>query len=351
MKIGYSMWGFLGPGVLDTPDGSRSFRRSFLDELIKAGHEIVFLQNNRDLNEAGDDLRNTYTWHLGFPEIDLLLFEWRWPLPGRNTGPCGTAGHTCDLHRQQELLDRYTHEGVPTIVWDQDRQLPAEDPIRRQRNVVVAEYSLAPPHGARSLRCPVPDAALDAADPKQLAARRRTVPLVYVGNQYDRDAAFGDFFAPAAKHIRHRVAGKWPRTQAWPHVNFTGRCSFTDVELIHRNALSTVLLMPDRYARVGHMSSRWFEALVNGCLPLLATNVEAAESFVPPPLLVTDSQQVIERVNLLGAIAGSGEHAQLIEAALSYLEPFRASRQPAVVDRLFRELSQRSRPILEGETN
>jgi hypothetical protein len=44
MRIGYSMWGFLGDGILDTPDGSRAYRRAFVDGLISASHEIVFLQ-------------------------------------------------------------------------------------------------------------------------------------------------------------------------------------------------------------------------------------------------------------------------------------------------------------------
>lgn len=52
MRIGYSCWGFLGPGVTDTPDGARSYRRPFLDALAAAGFEVVLLQVNRDLIEA-----------------------------------------------------------------------------------------------------------------------------------------------------------------------------------------------------------------------------------------------------------------------------------------------------------
>ena len=45
MKIGYSMWGFLGSGIVDTPDRSRSYRRPVVDALIAAGNEVVFLQH------------------------------------------------------------------------------------------------------------------------------------------------------------------------------------------------------------------------------------------------------------------------------------------------------------------
>ncbi|HUZ24336.1 MAG TPA: hypothetical protein VMV07_11305 [Streptosporangiaceae bacterium] len=52
MRIGYSFWGFLGPGIIGTPDGGRSHRRTLIDGIISAGYEIVFLQANRDLAEA-----------------------------------------------------------------------------------------------------------------------------------------------------------------------------------------------------------------------------------------------------------------------------------------------------------
>src|SRR6266511_2377091 len=91
MLIGYSFWGFLGPGIRDTPDGGRSHRRTLVDGLRARGHDIVFLQANRDLLEAGDDLAGRYRWDSGLPELDALFLEWRWPIPGRTTTP--RAGH------------------------------------------------------------------------------------------------------------------------------------------------------------------------------------------------------------------------------------------------------------------
>jgi hypothetical protein len=134
----------------------------------------------------------------------VLLAEWRWALPGRNTTPCGTPGHTCDLHRQNDLLDHYTAAGTATIIWDTDRQLPAGDPLRGLRNVAICEPAMLPASGARRLLHPLPDAALGAADPDALAAACRELPLAYAGNQYDRDEQFGQFFAPAA-------VGQWTK--------------------------------------------------------------------------------------------------------------------------------------------
>jgi hypothetical protein len=353
MKIGYSMWGFLGSGIVDTPDGSRSYRRPMVDALIAAGHEVVFLQHNRDLFEARVDLRDRYVWHNGFPDLDALLLEWRWPLPGRNTTVCGSPGHTCDLHRQTELVDYYTRARyVPTVVWDLDRQLPADDLLRVQPSAVVCEFALRPTPGATTLVCPVPDAALDGADPAALAARPRPVSLVYVGNQYDRDTAFNEFFAPAARRLTHLVAGKWPRTEAWPHVNFAGRCAFDEVASIHGRALATVLLLPDRYAQVGHMTSRWFEALLAGCLPIIPAGVACWQRFAPRSLFAANAQEVIERAEWLRGIAGGREHADLIAECLGFLDPFRLSRQVAVLTGVLESLagSDATRPV-QGRGN
>jgi hypothetical protein len=344
MKIGYSFWGFLGPGILDTPDGGRSHRRTLIDTLRAAptarsrredGHDVVFLQANRDLREAGLDLRNTYTWDAGLPALDCLFLEWRWPIAERNTTECGTAGHTCDLHRQAELIRHYTvQKRTPTLLWDKDLQLPQRDPLRRFSCVTVCEAALHPTPGARSLLFPVDDAVLDDADPVALAAKARPLPMAYVGNQYDRDDAFTRFFAPAAAHLPHRVAGKWTRTSDWPHVTFSGRCSFEEVEKIYSTALATVLLLPERYTRAGQMTQRIFEAVLAGCLPLTPATIHDAATFTPASLHVRDSEDVVAVVQHLGKLAGTSAHADLIAACLHRLDIFRVSRQVKTISQV-----------------
>jgi hypothetical protein len=339
VKIGYSFWGFLGPGVTDTPDGGRSHRRTLIDGILGAGHQVVFLQTNRDLREAGHDLAGSYTWDSGLPALHALFLEWRWPIPGRNTTACGSSGHTCDLHRQDQLVAAYTYcQGLPTVIWDKDLQLPAADPLRHLPQVAVCEAALLPRQGAARLLFPVSDADLDTADPAALAAVDRRLPLAYIGNQYDRDEAFGDFFAPAAARYTHRVAGKWARTTTWPHVTFTGRCPFPDVSRLYRSALATVLLLPDRYAQAGQMTQRLPEAVLAGCLPITPASIACAATFTPPDLHAADGQQVIDRIEHAQAIAGTAEYAELIAACLARLSIFRLSHQVAALDRILGKL-------------
>jgi hypothetical protein len=351
MRIGYSCWGFLGPGITDTPDGGRSHRRTLVDGLIRAGHDIVFVQSNRDLTEAGHDLTGCYTWDDGLPSVDALFLEWRWPIPGRNTTACGSTGHTCDLHRQDQLLACYTRGAhLPTVIWDKDLQLPHGHPLRRLPNVAVCEPALLPSPGAVSVLFPVDDTVLDAADPAALTAGPRPLPLVYVGNQYDRDEAFGAFFAPAAGQFPHRVAGKWTGTSRWPHVNFTGRCPFPEAGRLYSSSLATVVLVPDRYARAGQMTQRLFEAVLAGCLPITPAGIACAARFTPPALHPADGQQVTDRLRHAQAAAGTSCHAATLAACLERLGIFRLSRQITTLNRVLERLADVSCARLPGIT-
>lgn len=342
MIIGYSFWGFLGHGITDTPDGGRSHRRPWIDALVNAGHHVVFLQANRDLAEAGDDLGKRYAFDAGLPEIEVLFLEWRWPIKGRNTSPCGSAGHTCDLHRQRELLEHYTlGNGIRTIIWDKDRQLPPDDPLRRHAAVIVCEAALHPTPGAHRLLFPLDDALLEKADPAALAALPRPVSLIYIGNQYDRDKAFDAYVAPAAGRFRHLVAGKWTDTRRWPEVIFAGRVSFERVRALYRGSLATVLLLPERYAAAGQVTQRIFEAVLSGCLPLAPAEIRDVERFVPPELVVRDGAEVIGAIQRLNASAGTGEHADLIAACVERLSVFRLSRQLAQLQSLLEVTGRR----------
>ncbi|GAA1625351.1 hypothetical protein ACFQY4_35090 [Catellatospora bangladeshensis] len=326
MRIGYSMWGFLGPGVIDTSDNSRAYRRALLDRFTAEGHQIVLLQRNRDLLEAGLDLTSTYRWEsIYFPDLDALILEWRWPTE-RNL----LHGFTRDteVHRQAELLDWYTRErATPTLIWDLHRQLSADDPLRVLPNVAVGETTPLATPGARWLACPVPDQLLDIADTQRLARKVRELPLAYVGNQHggDLDEHFERFFSPAAELVQHQVAGNWPKAEAWPHVEFVGPIAFGEVERMYCRSLATVLLQPERLWRVGHLSSRWWEALLAGCIPLAPIEMRGADVYLPRDLHVTDGQDVIDRLAWLRSLAGTREHADLLTACFARLEPFRCS--------------------------
>jgi hypothetical protein len=339
MRIGYSCWGFLGDGIVDTPDGGRSHRRTLLQALAARGHQLVLLQRDRDRLEAGEriDLGPRFAHRDGLPQLDLLWLEWRWPIPGRNLpADRGRPGYTPDLSRQHQLVEHYTIERrLPTLLWDKDLTLDPGDPLRARENVVVMEAALWPREGAQSLLFPIADATLDAA---QLAPPRapgeRELELVYVGNQYGRDAAFDRYVATPARELRHAVFGKWSDVARWPHVDFRGRIGFERVADAYRSAHATVLLLPPRYAAVGQMTQRVFEAALAGCVPLLPADVRGAERFAPAELHVRSGADVERLCRELRreALAGGGPLEAAYRACLARLDLFRASRQVAAVE-------------------
>ncbi|MFI6951653.1 hypothetical protein [Streptomyces sp. NPDC050422] len=341
MKIGYSFWGFLGNGVTDTPDGGRSHRRPFIDALLDRGHDVVFLQADRDRIEADDDLGGTYAFDDGVPDIDVLFLEWRWAITGRNTTVCGSEGHTCDLHRQAQLINHYTvRHQTPTVIWDKDRTLRAESVWRQTAHTRVCEAALAPTHGAHTLLFPVAEDLLAQANPVALAAQPRDLGLGYVGNQYDRDESFDRFIAPAAGRVEHLVAGKWTKTDRWPHVRFLGRIPFEEAARIYGRSLATVLMLPERYAAVGQMTQRIFEAVLAGCLPLAPADIRFADRFVPKELVVRSGSDVLERLSYLREIAGTEQHAALIAACVDRLRLFGLSKQVNTLESVLRGLLQ-----------
>ena len=236
VRIGYSFWGFLGPGITDTPDGGRSHRRTLIDGLIAAGHDIVFLQANRDLREAGHDLRRPLP-------LGRRAARDRRAVPGMALADPRPQHHAVRQPRATPATctarpncSATTPPGaaLPTILWDKDRQLPAADPLR-------AHAATSP--SARPRCTPAPGAVPPAVPRRRRGPRRAPTPprwrrcparspLVYVGNQYDRDDAFDDVLR-ARRRVGSRTGSPASGPHAaWPHVNFIGRVPFPEVAAI-----------------------------------------------------------------------------------------------------------------------
>jgi len=80
------------------------------------------------------------------------------------------------------------------------------------------------------------------------------------------------------------------------------------------------------------MTQRLAEAVLAGCLPITPAAIAGADTFTPPVLHAADGKQVIDRIEHLQAITGTGRHADLIARCLEHLSLFRLSRQVAALD-------------------
>src|SRR3990172_11105956 len=108
MRLGYAFHGFLGDYKMDadyqelsTPDGNASYSWSILYEAQRRRHEVWLMQQDRDwpaFQQKGrydfesfsqekrfDSYLLSRKARDSFPELDVLLLEWRFPIPPRNT--------------------------------------------------------------------------------------------------------------------------------------------------------------------------------------------------------------------------------------------------------------------------
>jgi hypothetical protein len=151
--------------------------------------------------------------------------------------------------------------------------------------------------------------------------------LVYVGNQYERDDAFDELFARPARVVGHAVFGKWPRVDAWPHVQFCGRVAFSEVGAIYRRSAATVLLAPQRYRTAGQFTQRLFEAQLEGCFTIAPRNLAGVDRVVPPWLIVESGEEVATLALRLARLRGEPEYGTAMLECLDRLEIFLATRQ------------------------
>jgi len=319
-RIGYSCWGFLGNGIVDTPDGGRSHRPTLIRGLIRRGYKVIMLQLDRDRFEARETVDLGQTYGSGFPDIDVLFLEWRWPIPGRNDNPA-IPGYTPDLARQRELV-RYYASRVPIVVWDKDQQLahsPVDDRLALVKaNTYVLEPSLylSPPDRARAL-FPVEPGNL-CVPPER---GRRTIELIYIGNQYDRDRVYDQYIVSAAKYIPVHVYGKWPRYATVPGLTHHGRIGLSRVVELYQQSVATVLLAPDRYMKTGQFTQRIFESVIGGCIPLVPADYRGSDILLPPFAHANTGCGVVKRVREIQAMSFE-EWQELVHEQMSLLEPF-----------------------------
>lgn len=320
IRIGYCFWGFLGNGILDTPDGGRSHRADFIRGLISRGYEIIMLQSDRDLVEAGENIRIGQTYCSGFPKIDFLFLEWRWLIEGRNDNE-NSPDFTPDLFRQREVLEYYKNR-VPVIVWDKDQQLdtsPSYDiGLLLEADSYILEPSLYPSAKDRiSALIPV-DANRFIAKPQR---GNRKYKLVYIGNQYDRDEMYYQFLVKAAEYLEVNIFGKWEKPARHERLVHHGRIPFREVYDIYSQSVATIMLAPKRYMDTGQYTQRIFESIINGCVPIVPKDYRGNNNIFLDELIVNSAEELIEKVQYLTQLK-LGEWENLITLQISKLKPF-----------------------------
>lgn len=310
LRIGYAFWGFLGDHKMDmhgdrlsTPDGNATYSWSIIWEAIRRGHRVIPMMPDRDRPASAEygqanfesfaqPLRISAYTHLGesadifhgygnyendkFPELDVIIIEWRFPIFGRNIGiPTDDPRYQPDLDRQTELLKHYTSQpSCKVIVWDLDLKLTPEDEALWDIDAII-ETSVAPSCKVRKRVRVEPPIVLDAL--REHKTVEATTLLSYIGSRYERDDVIDEWIRPIANRDAGRgrihFYGNWMKDISeisirWPGVSFHDRVTLSDFREILRCSAGVPLLAKSEYRTRGFITPRVWEALAFGSIPI-----------------------------------------------------------------------------------
>lgn len=318
MRIGYLFRGFLGDVKLDhslrelsTPDGNATYSWSIEHECQRRGYKLIPLGLNLDAPAAaalGEDLFSSFSrekraasyermlrrgWtrlsDVNFPELDLVLIEWRWPIPGRNTdADRGTPNFQGDLDRQRDVLRHYADRGVPVIVWDLDHKLTRDDEMALSDDLFrVIETAVAPRRLLKPRTRVEPPTVTSELLQHDIDERMPTHHLGYIGSRYERDEEIDRWILPITPPGTHRAKfwGKWEPGEEvrsrWPGVTFAGRIGVRDFLAAYSRVAAVPLLGKASYRESGFITPRPWEAVLFGSIPIGLSGHLGIEEYAP----------------------------------------------------------------------
>jgi|SRR5579859_1774836 len=327
-RIGYAFWGFMADVRMQygrpfsAPDGNYLHSWAILHGFQDAGWETIRLFPDRDaeyvqLNGANafkafsrNDrwrayARSMQAHHIitpkmircDWPEIDVVLLEWRMPTP-KNTLPLEHPDFNPDLVLQQRLIEHYTSKGVPILCLDMDCLMnPAIDDALFHHVFELgwrrgAEHHIETPFYMDSM--------------KQFAMGAHAKEIVYVGNRYDRDPSFEQFFGHGGHGFQYHVYGNWleggkDSQTRWPHIQFHPRAQPYEIRDAYKMAAAVPLLMKDTYAQYGFMTGRLLEVLLFGSIPFLPITFRSPLTYVPDAFRIYDEADMCALADFLAS--------------------------------------------------
>lgn len=348
MRIGYLFNGYLTDKKLDenglevsTPDGNATYSWSIEWECHKRGwkliplgrnldeHSVCFMGENafaafsqqRRLKSYERMLANGWVkaYDRLFPDLDVVLIEWRWPIPGRNTeADKGSLNYSPDLARQTEVLHYYRNKGVPIIVWDLDHKVQKEDEGKWRLDKII-ETSVVPRKILFNRYRVEPPIIVDQLLQHKIDDRLPLAYLGYIGSRYERDETIDKWIKPIAPKNTHRIKfwGKWePLSELqtrWPGVNFNGRIGVCGFREAYSRVAMVPLLAKQSYYECGFVTPRIWEAILFGSIPIGLSEHQGIDQYVQH--VATDATDLFEKASYMRNIASFRRELYREEAA------------------------------------
>jgi hypothetical protein len=344
MKIGYFFNGYLSDKVSefskDSPDGNAWYSAAIIDEFLNQGHEVYLLGVDKDAADYttyGDSIFNSFEkkkrvnvyksakyveWEFNkdkcniknLPQLDFILLEWRFPIPGRNTlEDVHTDNFQYDLLMQNYILQQYN---CPITIFDLDYKITLEDEhtLQNKKNIKIIETAINPTQKV------IPRMSVDIpfwmhSDIIQNSQISKYKDLVYIGSRYERDRSIEQYLVPYSQRELFKVwvYGNWRKytdkydelytTLNWRDIQYHDRVGHTEFESIYSDSLCCPLLAKDEYYKNGFMTARIQECLYFGSIPIGFQEHLGIEKYLPESLIAKDFEDFYKKVQQLKSLS------------------------------------------------
>lgn len=350
MKILYSFWGFLTPfensTVVATPDGERGNRVDMVDEMLKRGHQVIRLQQQRD----EEPYPGVSTCSTGFPDGDVVYLEWRWPTWKNDYSLGGDRASEPDYRRQMQVLEHYHKLGVPILIHDGDLKMTPKEELMFP-NAVLSDACINPRVQTRK-RITVPWC-------NYLKRRWKTVDhsynYTYVGNNYDRDVQFDKYYSSTSRSLRDRgvqtkVWGNWLERSPEridpsmllkknPTIAFGHRLAYKEIFEVINKSIAVTHITRDDYTPYGNITGRFLESVMAGTVALIPHEYVHARAVGLDEFVVKTPSDVIRCVMSLSKLSAI-DRAQIVsqqEVALRSTVDIRPEHKVDLIEAVAKE--------------
>ena len=234
-------------------------------------------------------------------ELDAVIWEWRMPIPGRNTEiSIDAPNFQPDYMLQDILLNYFKRNHIPVYVFDLDYKLNDAD-IEKYNIAGVIELgnkwidyrkcktaSVYIPFGFECIN------DFEIKNPTEL--------MVYVGNRYERDWCIDKYIPGDLEGVT--VYGNWLESgrdsaQKWPNIKFGKRLQLSEMYEAYSKAAVTPLLAKEEYCKHSFMTARLIEAVFYGCVPLLIEEFEFPHAYLANDLVekltIHSKEELVEK--------------------------------------------------------
>lgn len=326
--LGFSYVSYWGDQVEDVACGHSIFLPDLIFAAIKKNYKVFSLQE--DLDKGNPEFKNfmvekrqlaynniDHVFSSGLPQLDILLVEWRWKIPGRNWMEDGSTPPMKDYIRQQQLLEHYSKTNTKIFILDTDYKLTKEDEeawpnaiildlanrskkLSRERTGVFWPFDMDQLKGREGcVHFPITmeENNTKPVDPNFLVS--------YIGNDYERDNQFKKYISDLAAMwtpgVIH-VYGNWLKypekiiqnREKYPMVVFHPKVTKAEMEYIYSRSYCVPLLAKDDYAEHGQIAYRILEVMYNGGIPVGLKEFNGVEKYVIPELIVGSTKELAD---------------------------------------------------------